>query len=69
MGRADGRSFLGRNELRPIDAIMLDEFVRDIEGQVAWNMLLDDYQDNRTWKYMRSLVLKVFRQKWQVGMI
>ncbi|KAI3319315.1 hypothetical protein HD806DRAFT_539350 [Xylariaceae sp. AK1471] len=46
--------FLGRHQLRPIDTIVPGQFVRDIEAQVAWEMLLGNYRYRRRWGFART---------------
>ncbi|KAI8954884.1 hypothetical protein F4801DRAFT_574891 [Xylaria longipes] len=53
--------YLGRHQLRPIDAIVSEQFDRNIEAQVAWEILLEGYTYRKRSGFMRSIVMRVFR--------
>ncbi|KAI0474837.1 hypothetical protein F4859DRAFT_514683 [Xylaria cf. heliscus] len=53
--------YLGRHQLRPIDAIVSDQFHRNIEAQVAWEILHEGYISRKRRGFMRNIVMRVFQ--------
>ncbi|KAI0454932.1 hypothetical protein F5B21DRAFT_524314 [Xylaria acuta] len=53
--------YLGRHQLRPIDGIVSEQFDRDVEAQVAWEMLLEGYIYRKRLGLMENILMRVFR--------
>ncbi|KAI0193512.1 hypothetical protein F4808DRAFT_442076 [Astrocystis sublimbata] len=53
--------FLGRHQLRPIDAIISEQFDRDVEAQVAWEIMFEGYTHRKRRGFMSGIVMRVFQ--------